>query len=114
MTLNAQVVISKSETGVDHIQVLPDDPCEGLVKPFSGSGHGQLQSNGTFDFTRKKRVRTKPELKLMHSSITYGMDGLDRYIFYLPSEQRDEFARLLNEEAKLAVTFMKKKGLGLW
>ncbi len=114
MTLNAQVVISKSETGVDHIQVLPDDPCEGLVKPFSGSGHGQLQGNGTFDFTRKKRVRTKPELKLMHSSITYGMDGLDRYIFYLPSEQRDEFARLLNEEAKLAVTFMKKKGLGLW
>lgn len=110
MTLNAQMVISRCENGMDHIQVLPDDPREGLVKPFSGRGHAQLQGNATFDFTRKKRIRSKPELKQLHSSVTYGPDGIDRYTFCLPNAQRDEFARLLKEEAKVAVAFMKDKG----
>jgi len=107
ITLNAQMVISQSENGVDLIQVLPDDPCEGLVKPFCGNGHAQLQGNATFDFIRRKRKRYKPVLKLLHSSISYGQDGLDRYIFYLPNEQREEFARLLKEECALAVKFLK-------
>ena len=41
ITLNAQMVISKTESGMDLIQVLPDDPREGLVKPFSGMGQAQ-------------------------------------------------------------------------
>ena len=110
MTLNAQMVISRSENGVDHIQVLPEDPCEGQVKPFSGNGHAQLQGNATFDFIRKRRVRRKPVLKLLHSTVSFGLDGVDRYVFYLPSEQRDEFAQLLKEESKQAVLFMKDKG----
>ena len=32
ITLNAQMVISRSENGVDLVQVLPDNPCEGLLK----------------------------------------------------------------------------------
>ena len=109
ITLNAQMVISKTESGMDLIQVLPDNPCEGQVKPFSGAGHAQLQGNATFDFVRKKRVRRKPQLKQLHSTLTFGQDGVDRYIFYLPAEQRDEFAKLLNREAAAAVTFMKER-----
>ena len=109
-TLSAQMVISKSETGMDMVQVLPDDPREGLVKPFSGSGHAQLQGNASFDFVRKRRIRRKPELKQLHSSLTFGPDGVDRYIFYLPASQRDEFAKLLHKEAITAEMFMKKRG----
>lgn len=109
-TLSAQMVISQSENGVDHIQVLPDDPCEGQVMPFRGKGHAQLQGDATFDFIRRKRRRYKPVLKLLHSSISYGQDGLDRYTFFLPNEQREEFAQLLKEEVKLAVAFMNKGG----
>lgn len=109
LTLNAQMVISKTEIGMDLIQVLPDNPCEGQVKPFSGAGHAQLQGDATFDFVRKKRVRRKPELKQLHSTLTFGQDGIDRYIFYLPAEQRDEFAKFLNREAAAAVTYMKER-----
>lgn len=105
-TLNAQMAISKTETGMDIVQVLPDNPCVGLVKPFSGKGHGQLMSDGTFDFIRKLRKRGKPVLKLLHSSISYGKDGYDRYILVLPNGQRDEFAKILKEESALAIKFM--------
>ena len=107
ITLNAQVTISRGENGVDYIQVIPDDPCEGLVKPFSGIGYGQLLSSASFDFTRKKRVRYKPILKLEHSSVSYGADGFDRYVFVLPNEQREEFAKLLKAESVLAIKFLK-------
>ena len=107
ITLNAQVAISRGENGVDYIQVIPDDHCEGLVKPFSGIGYGQLLSTASFDFTRKKRVRCKPVLRLKHSSISYGADGYDRYVFVLPNEQREEFAKLLKEESGIAIKFLK-------
>ena len=110
MTLSAQMVISKTESGMDLVQVLPDNPREGLVTPFNGTGHAQLQGNATFDFVRKRRIRRKPELKQLHSTLSYGQDGIDRYIFYLPSAQRDEFAKLLKEEANVAARFMSSKG----
>ena len=56
------------------------------------------------------RIRRKPELKQLHSTLSYGQDGIDRYIFYLPSAQRDEFAKLLKEEANVAARFMRSKG----
>ena len=107
-TLSAQIAISKTETGMDYVQVLPDNPCVGQVKPFSGNGHAQLQNDGTFDFVRKQRKRHKPVLKLLHSCISYGRDGYDRYIMVLPSEQRGEFARILKEESAMAIKFMNK------
>ena len=109
ITLNAQMVISKTESGMDLIQVLPDDPCEGQVKPFSGPGHAQLQGNAQFDFVRKRRIRRKPQMKLLHSTLSFGQDGFDRYIFYLPSEQREEFAKFLNKEATAVVAYMKER-----
>ena len=109
ITLNAQMVISRSENGVDLVQVLPDNPCEGLVKPFSGLGHAQLQGTAQFDFVRKRRIRRKPQMKLLHSTLSFGRDGIDRYTFYLPSEQREEFAKLLNKEAAAVVAYMKER-----
>lgn len=111
-TLNALVAVSKTETGMDYVQVMPDDPRVGLVKPFCGWGRGQMLSNGSFDFLRKTRVRRKPELKLKHSSLSFGQDGTDRYIFCLPSAQRDEFAKLLLKEALEASKFMNKSDKG--
>ena len=56
-TLSAEVAISKTETGMDYVQVMPDNPRVGLFKPFCGWGRGQLLSNGSFDFLRKIRIR---------------------------------------------------------
>ena len=108
-TLSAQMVISKTESGMDLIQVLPEDPSDGLVKPFSGMGQAQLQGNAQFDFVRKRRIRRKPQMKLLHSTLSFGQDGFDRYIFYLPSEQREEFAKFLNKEGAAVVAYMKER-----
>ena len=109
ITLNAQMVISRNESGLDLVQVLPDNPCEGLVKPFSGAGHAQLQGNAQFDFVRKRRIRRKPELKQPHSTLSYGHDGIDRYVFYIPSEQREEFADWLEKEGAVVIKYMRNK-----
>ena len=106
-TLSAQVAVSKTESGMDYVQVLPDNPRVGIVKPFSGWGKAQLLSNGVFDFIRKVRIRTKPILKLLHSSLSYGRDGYDRYVFVLPSGQRDEFAKLLARDVAKLMKFLK-------
>ena len=111
-TLSAEVAISKKETGMDYVQVMPDNPRVGLFKPFCGWGRGQLLSNGSFDFLRKIRIRKKPELKLKHSSLSFGHDGFDRYIFYLPSGQRYEFAKLLLKEVMQAIKFMNNREEG--
>lgn len=108
-TLSALVAVSKTESGMDYVQVMPDNPCVGKVEPFHGLGYGQMLSNGSFDFTRRSKRRGKPVLKLPHSSISYGRDGIDRYTFYLPNEQRGEFCRLLRQESAKAAKFMTDK-----
>ena len=108
-TLSALVAISQTESGMDYVQVLPDNPSVGLVKPFCGLGYGQLLSNGSFDFTRRKRIRRKPEKKTRYGSLSFGQDGYDRYVFVVPAEMRQEFADILEKDAQVMVEFMRKK-----
>ena len=108
IVLSAQVAISKTESGMNYVQVLPDNPRVGLVSPFCLHGRGQLLSNGTFDFINKPRVRRKPVLKLAHCSLSFGEDGYDRCIFTLPSAQRHEFADLLKQEVTEVWAVMKE------
>lgn len=106
-TLSALVAVSKTESGMDYVQVMPDNPSVGLVQPFHGIGYGQMLTNGTFDFTRRKRVRRKPEKKTQYGSLSFGQDGYDRYIFMVPSELRLVFSDLLEKDAKTMVNYMR-------
>jgi len=105
-TLSAIVAVSKSETGMDYVQVMPDNPCEGMVEKFHGTGYGQMLSNGTFEFIHRQRKRRKPALKLPHGALSFGQDGYDRLIFVLPSEQRAEFISLLRKEIAKVARFL--------
>ena len=107
-TLNAQVAVSKSETGMDYVQVIPDNPSVGLVKPFHGFGYGQLLSNGFFDFIRKNKVRTKPELKADYVSLTFCKDGFDRVTFVVPSEMRAELPKILKSGIAKVISHLMK------
>ena len=40
-TLTAQMTVCKMETGMDYVQVTPDNPCVGQVEAFRGLGYGQ-------------------------------------------------------------------------
>ena len=108
ITINGMMAVTKSESGLDYVQVLPDNPSVGLVKPFSAIGRGQLLSNGTFDFVRKKRRHNKPELRLKFSTLSFGLDGYDRFIVILPSEMRDELPAILAEDSAEAVKYLEK------
>ena len=112
-TLNAQLVISKTESGMDCIQGLPDDPRVGIVKPFTGWGRAQLLSNGVFDFIRKIRKRGKPELKVDYGSLSFGSDGNDRVVFTVPSEMREDLPKVLEKGIKKIINHLKKKGMSL-
>lgn len=110
-TLNAQVAVSKTECGMDYVQVLPDNPRVGLVMPFHGVGYGQMLSNGSFDFIRRKRKRGKPELKVEYGSLSFCSDGNDRVIFTVPAEMREELPKVLRKGMKEIVNYLIKEGL---
>ena len=113
ITLNAQVAVSKTESGMDYVQVLPDNPRVGLVQPFHGMGYGQMLSNGSFDFVRKKRVRGKPELKVDYGGLSFCNDGYDRVIFTVPSEMRSELPKVLNKGIKEIVKYLRERKYSL-
>ena len=108
ITINGMMAVTKSESGLDYVQVLPDNPSVGLVKPFSAIGRAQLLSNGTFDFIRRKCRRNKPELRLNFSTLSFGQDGWDRFIVMTPSEMRDELPAILTEDSVDAVKYLVK------
>ena len=112
-TLNALVAVSKTESGMDYVQVLPDDPRVGLVGPFHGMGYGQMLNNGTFDFIRKKRNRGKPELKVDYGSLSFCSDGNDRVVFTVPAEMRGELPKVLRKGIKEIVNYLKEEGYSL-
>ena len=111
VTLSAQVAVTETENGMDYVQVMPDNPCVGMVKPFCGWGRGQMLSNGSFDFLHKPRKRKRPVFKEGHLSLSFGVDGMDRVSFVLPNGQRDELRILLQKDVKKLVIFLRERGL---
>ena len=110
VTLNAQVAITKTETGMNHVQVLPDNPCVGQVESFRGLGYGQMLSTGTFEFTRHKRVRSQAVtlLKLPHSQVSHCKDGTHRFTLIVRDEEMEQFCHCLMHESYDAFQFMRK------
>ena len=110
VTLNAQVAISKTETGMNYVQVLPDNPIVGQVEAFRGLGYGQMLSTGMFEFTRHKRVRSQAVtlLKLPHSSVSRCKDGTHRFTFIVKDEELEKFCLWLALESVKASAFMRK------
>ena len=106
VTLQAEVAVSQMENGMRYVQVLPENPRVGIVVPFVANGRGQMLSNGTFDFVQTKRIKRKPEFKGPHISLSYGQDGYDRCVFVLPSEQREEFAKIFQKESAMVLAYM--------
>ena len=110
-TLTAQMTVCKMETGMDHVQVLPDNPCVGQVEAFRGLGYGQMLSTGTFEFTKHRIVRSQAvqELKLPHSSVSRCKDATDSFTFIVNEAELENFSRWLMEEAPQAAEFIQEQ-----
>ena len=112
-TFNAQVAVSKTESGMDYVQVLPDNPRVGMIEAFHGFGYGQMLSNGSFDFVRKVRHRGKPVFKVDFGSLSFCLDGNDRVIFTIPADMRADMPKVLRKGIKEIVNYLKEKGYSL-
>lgn len=112
-TLNAQVAVSKTEKGMDCVQVLPDDPSIGLVESFRGYGYGQMLSSGTFEFERVKRKRGKPELKVGYGGLSFCTDDFDRVIFTVPSELRYNLPEILKKGTAQIIKYLRENHYSL-
>ena len=110
-TLSGQMVISQSESGVDMIQGLPDDPVPEQVKPFSGWGHMQMLSNGMFNFIRRIRKRNKPEFKVDYVFLSFGNDGNDYMGIKVPSIMRDQLPKIIRKSSKQVIDHLIKEGI---
>ena len=118
-TLSATMsVCEMKETGTTNVQVLPDEPCPGLVEPFRGLGYGQLLSSGTFEFTRHRLPHSQAVtlLRLPHCTVSKCKDRTHRVTFIVKDSELRNFCRYLMEEIPQVLTFMYdylegKKGL---
>ena len=110
VTIDAQVAISKTENGTNIVQVLPDNPCVGLVEAFRGLGYGQMLSTGTFEYTRHKRIRSQAVTlrKMPHSSVSRCKDRTHRFTLIVKDEELEGFCRWLEEESQEALVFMRE------
>ena len=110
-TLTAQMTVCKMETGMDHVQVLPDNPCVGQVEAFRGLGYGQMLSTGTFEFTKHRIVRSQAiiEKRMPHSSLSKCKDRTRRFTFIVHESDLENFSRWLMEEAPQAAEFIQEQ-----
>lgn len=108
-TLSATMSVSEmKETGMNYVQVLPDEPCAGLVVPFRGLGYGQLLCSGTFEFTRYRLPRSQAEtlLRLPHCTVSRCKDSTHRVTFIVKDSELPDFCRYLMKEIPQVLTFM--------
>ena len=110
-TLTAQMTVCKMETGMDYVQVTPDNPCVGQVEAFRGLGYGQMLSTGSFEFTRHQIVRSQAiiEKRMPHSSLSKCKDRTRRFTFIVHESDLENFSRWLMEEAPQAAEFIQEQ-----
>ena len=109
-TVNGMMAVTKSELEMDYVQFLPDNPSVGQVEAFRGRGLGQLLNNGSFEFTRTKRLRRKPEYQGYYASLSFCADGFDRVTFVVPNELRGKLPTILRKGIYWIILHLIKKG----
>ena len=110
VTVNGMMAVTKSDLEMDYVQFLPDNPSLGQTDAFCGRGLGRLLSNGSFEFTRTKRLRHKPEFKGDYASLSFGADGNDRVTFVVPNELRAQLPNILRKGICPIIKHLQKKG----
>ena len=78
----------------------PDDPAPKQVAAFRSEGIGQQMSDGTFEFIRRKRVRSDAKLikKLAHGRLSLNKDGAYRLtLTFEPGEDCEIYKEMCNE-----------------
>ena len=111
ISINGQLVITKTECDQNYVQFLPDNPVAGSVKSFVGQAKSQLLSNGVFDsLTKKRRHRGHPIYRASWASLSFAGDGYDYIIFKVPSAMRYMLHKILRSDINKIIKYLAKEG----
>ncbi len=111
ISINGQLIISKTETGQEYVQFLPNNPVVGQVEPFRRLAHAQLLSNGVFDsLTKRRKHRGHPIFRASWASLSFAGDGYDYIIFKVPSAMRYMLHKILRSDINKIVNYLVKEG----
>ena len=111
ISINGQLIISKTETGQEYVQFLPNNPVVGQVEPFRRLAHAQLLSNGVFDsLTKKRKRRGHPIFRASWASLSFAGDGYDYIIFKVPSAMRYMLHKILRSDINKIINYLVKEG----
>jgi hypothetical protein len=111
ISINGQLIISKTETGQEYVQFLPNNPVVGQVEPFRRLAHAQLLSNGVFDsLTKRRKRRGHPIFRASWASLSFAGDGYDYIIFKVPSAMRYMLHKILRSDINKIVNYLVKEG----
>ena len=111
ISINGQLIISKTETGQEYVQFLPNNPVVGQVEPFRRLAHSQLLSNGVFDsLTKRRKRRGHPIFRASWASLSFAGDGYDYIIFKVPSAMRYMLHKILRSDINKIINYLVKEG----
>ena len=82
----------------------PDNPAPGKTTAFRCHGVAQMLSNGTFDFSRKPRLRAQSELirKLAHGRVSKTKDGAIQLTIKVYQDEGVNISQTIAQDALIA------------
>ena len=111
VTYEALIDLKVNKDGQHKIDILP---CEDvLIERFLGGFNAKGQQDGSIflkEKPKRKRLRNTPDFRTprMYMSLDC-QDGYDYIGFRLPSDQREDLARLLLKDTNLSVKYLNEK-----
>ena len=111
VTYEALIDLKVNKNGLHKIDILPSEDV--LIERFLGGFNAKGQQDGSIflkEKPKRKRLRNTPDFRTPRMYLSLDcQDGYDYVGFRLPSDQREELARLLLKDTNLAVKYLNER-----
>ena len=111
VTYEALIDLKVNKDGLHKIDILPSEDV--LIERFLGGFYAKGQQDGSIflkEKPKRKRLRNTPDFRTPRMYLSLDcQDGYDYVGFRLPSDQREDLARLLLKDTNLAVKYLNER-----
>ena len=111
VTYEALIDLKVNKDGLHKIDILPSEDV--LIERFLGGFNAKGQQDGSIflkEKPKRKRLRNTPDFRTPRLYMSLDcQDGYDYVGFRLPSDQREDLARLLLKNTNLAVKYLNER-----
>lgn len=111
VTYEALIDLKVNKDGLHKIDILPSEDV--LIERFLGGFNAKGQQDGSIflkEKPKRKRLRNTPDFRTPRMYLSLDcQDGYDYVGFRLPSDQREDLARLLLKDTNLAVKYLNER-----